>query len=93
MTINNLFSAVAKTLCLVTLTFFSTNAFGQIKIDASGRILVGPSVASNFDPDTVLSMSIQGKKTSLNNAGSKLGFGDFGIYAPYGGGWNAFIGE
>lgn len=79
-------------ICIFFLTFLLTStAQGQIKIDALGRVIAGTNTMSYFDPDTVLTLSLQGKKAINNYAGSKLGFGDFGAWRRRG--WNVFIGE
>lgn len=79
-------------ICIFFLTFLLTStAQGQIKIDALGRVIAGTNTMAYFDPDTVLTLSLQGKKAINNYAGSKLGFGDFGAWRRRG--WNVFIGE
>lgn len=83
-----------KIFVISALLLLALNAQSQIKIEAKGRVTVGPDYGYPFDQDTVLSMSIQGPKTTRNNAGSKLAFGDFGHIVNNGlGGWNVFIGE
>ena len=81
---------------IIILTIVLCNvAHSQIKIESSGRVIVGPDYGSSFDPFNVLAMSIQGPLTSNNNAGSKLAFGDFGQqgFGNSPGGWNVFVGE
>lgn len=76
-------------LILVTLSPFSTQA--QIKIDSFGRVIAGTNTIPYFDPDTVLTLSLQGKKAITNFGGTKLSFGDFGAWQRMG--WNVFLGE
>lgn len=69
------------------LGFMSAEA--QLLIKQDGRVYVGPTAQTDDDLGGVLSMSIQGRKSG--HAGSKLGFGDFGLYNYDG--WNVFVGE
>ena len=69
----------------------ATTAQGQIKIDALGRVIAGTNTLPSFDPDTALTLSLQGRKATTNYGGTKLGFGDFGAWGHMG--WNVFIGE
>lgn len=75
-------------LCAVMLGILP--AFGQMKVERSGKVLVGSSDTSMFDWDNVLTMSIRGKAVG-NYAGSKLAFGDFNRRSRQG--WNVFVGE
>lgn len=80
-----------KTLLVLMTWVLTSVSYGQLKIDASGRSIVGPnSNMGSFDLGNVVSMAIQGKIGDLH-AGSKLAFGDFGQYENVG--WNVFIGE
>lgn len=65
------------------------SAEAQLLIKQDGRVYVGPTAQIDDDLGGVLSMSIQGRKSG--HAGSKLGFGDFGLYNYDG--WNVFVGE
>ena len=80
-----------KSLLLIVALLLSTTIQSQIKIDNIGRVIAGPNNLAYFDPEGILSMSIQGRETEFNNAGSKLAFGDFGRFSNNG--WNVFIGE
>lgn len=83
-----------KILTVCFLLLCAMQAQAQIKIESTGRVIVGPDYGNNFDLGNALSMSIQGPQTLNNNAGSKLGFGDFGrVLNSSPGGWNVFIGE
>ena len=80
-----------KSSLLIVALLLSTTIQSQIKIDNIGRVIAGPNNMTYFDPEGVLSMSIQGREIEYNNAGSKLAFGDFGKFSHNG--WNVFIGE
>ena len=80
-----------KSSLLIVALLLSTTIQSQIKIDNIGRVIAGPNNMAYFDPEGVLSMSIQGRVNEYNNAGSKLAFGDFGKFSNNG--WNVFIGE
>ena len=67
------------------------SAQAQIKIDSFGRVIAGTNTVPYFDPDTVLTLSLQGKKALTNFGGTKLSFGDFGAWQRMG--WNVFLGE
>ncbi|MDR0732447.1 MAG: tail fiber domain-containing protein [Dysgonamonadaceae bacterium] len=70
------------------LCYAAANA--QIKVDADGRVLVGPALSTN-DPEKAAILEVFGKSNSQYASGGKLTFGDFGRQANNG--WNVFIGE
>ncbi len=76
---------------LCTLLFSATVAYGQLKVESSGRILVGTFDTTWFDQHEILSMCIRGNNSATAFGGSKLAFGDFGRQEHMG--WNVFIGE
>lgn len=80
-----------KIIILIVLSVIAFTIQAQIKIDEQGRVIVGPNTMPYWDPDGVLSMSIQGWNVESNYGGSKLAFGDFGSFPNNG--WNAFVGE
>lgn len=82
-----------QAVCIFSLVVLmaATTAQGQIKIDALGRVIAGNNALPYLDPDTALTLSLQGRKATTNYGGTKLGFGDFGAWGRMG--WNVFIGE
>lgn len=74
---------------IITILLLSP-AKAQLVIESTGRAAVGSTPSTTDDLYHMLTMTIQGNHGS-NNAGSKLGFGDFGRYCYNG--WNVFIGE
>lgn len=76
-------------LSIVALVLFSLNISAQIKIKPSGRVIVGKEIPTD-DANNILQAIIYGPNGDAR-AGSKLAFGDFGLYERYG--WNVFVGE
>ena len=81
-----------KTILVLSITtiLLSSNSHAQLLIDNNGKAFVGPRITNNFDPENVLTMSVNGLYGEYR-CGAKLAFGDFGAQASLG--WNAFIGE
>lgn len=75
-------------ICLLLLSGFTSQA--QLRVLSNGRVQAGLLKDANEDPGNVTQMQIFGQTGDMR-AGSKLSFGDFGLYANQG--WNVFIGE
>jgi hypothetical protein len=73
-----------------TLFFVFTSASAQFSVLENGRVQVGKLKLDNEDVGNVTTMQVFGQIGDMR-AGSKLAFGDFGLYANAG--WNVFIGE
>jgi len=80
-------------LIIVTICFCVISAQGQFKMNANGKMYLGPPwkpSTGQHDSGDVLSGSVFGTVGEWKGS-SKLAFGDFGIKSSNG--WNVFIGE
>jgi hypothetical protein len=75
---------------IILCVFCEFAAKAQLRVLSNGRVQAGLLKDNNEDAGNVTSMQIFGRTGDMR-AGSKLTFGDFGLYSNQG--WNVFVGE
>jgi hypothetical protein len=75
---------------IILCVFCGLTAQAQLRVLSNGRVQAGLLKDNNEDAGNVTSMQIFGRTGDMR-AGSKLTFGDFGLYSNQG--WNVFVGE